>query len=340
MGRFRPNAGGGAKARAARRGGKRGGRGGKRGGRGGGDRGRRGGRGGRGGGRGGRKGQKTPDWKCGSCGEVCFGSKSSCFKCGTAKGGHASGTVGGARQTGGGLDAAALKTVDTVEMSAKSRTIIRDLMGVLGGDGGVAAPSHSAEDMRNGNPATVSALSSMKFKAEDVDSALVACSAEAAAAAETSATTSTGGGGVPQVGVGAALNWLLLNVPEERIPKALGQLSSKVGGGGIEGAGGGGGSSGSSELRAVLTKPPDAGAPASCLPSRVFSAIPNPSLPPELYHKRHLLQSSDAASQQKRSRCHTRTRTRHWTSLVSSPRSAMQSSSPRLGFHSKSLVTR
>ena len=46
-----------------------------------------GGKGGKGGKKkgGGGGGGKTPDWNCPSCGAMCYGSKSSCFKCGVSK---------------------------------------------------------------------------------------------------------------------------------------------------------------------------------------------------------------------------------------------------------------
>lgn len=162
-----------------------------------------------------------------------FGSKSECFKCGTPKGGGAKSGGGGGKGGGGGSGGGApAKVVDSVSINIKDRALIRDLMDemIAPSAGSGAGPGAGT----GSNPAPASAAS--------------------AASAPTPASSGGGGGGGGKGGGGnlkaslsamgfaevdlaraeevcgglytmeGSLNWLLLHVPEERIPKDLGQL--------------------------------------------------------------------------------------------------------------------
>ena len=146
-----------------------------------------------------------------------FGSKSACFKCGTAKKGGGSG--GGS----GGNGAAAPAVVDTINISKADRALIRDLMdehtsgasrgggGADGAGGGqqVAAAAAASEEERQSRAAgesrrLYSELVGMGFDKQDLDRASDVC------------------GGLRSIN--GALNWLLLHTPEERIPAKLGSI--------------------------------------------------------------------------------------------------------------------
>lgn len=251
-----PNAGGGRHARGAKqqrsggrgrggRGSGRGvGRGSGRGGRGGSGRGGRG-RGGRGGGK--KKG-KAPDWTCPSCGVVVFGSKSACFKCGTAKGnGNRAG--GSSKDNSAGAAAPSVAVVDTVSISKADRALIRGLMdessaqhlpavSSAGSSPGGATPEGLKDRGGAVSRQLQAELAKMGFAEQDINKADDVC------------------GGLRSIH--GALNWLLLHTPEERIPPNLGSLPAPKRRGGRRSVGGGGGGAGAGTQKKDRSKMSDA----------------------------------------------------------------------------------
>ena len=200
----RGNRGGGAAARAAkgRGGGKAkrgGGRGGGPGGRGGGRGGRGGGRGGRGGGRGGKgkKKGKQPDWKCKGCGETVFGSKSSCFKCGASKSGKSSGGS---------------KVATSVQLDQGGRDAIRDALAQLMADEAATSLPPLAAGVEL-DAKLAGELKTHGFAKRDIDSVAQVLLTDSATEVPTLAL---------------ALNWLLIHIPEARLPRSMRDKSHAV----------------------------------------------------------------------------------------------------------------
>jgi|TARA_B110000208_G_scaffold140001_1_gene168886 hypothetical protein len=141
-----------------------------------------------------------------------FGSKSSCFKCGAPKG-------------GGGGGGGSSKATTSVQLDKDGRDAIRDALSALMADEAASPLPPLAAGVQL-EPKISSALQAQGFQQRDIIWVSQALLAPDAAEAPTLAN---------------ALNWLLLRVPESRLPRAMREKQLAAGGGKKKQKGGGGG---------------------------------------------------------------------------------------------------
>ena len=194
----------------------------------------RGGRGGGRGGRGGRGGKKSgrrhqPDWTCGACGAMVFGSKSACFKCGVAKGLGRGGSTRASSSTSKSSSAAT--SVGTVDIDHDSRALIRALMSPADTQKGPAPndqnvplvhSSHCSSQLKRNYPPGLGQCPGLQSSAPPSAQPPEWSLSEQLAKMGFSVTDIQQAGKAHMLSnLSTALDWLLIHTPEGRIPPTL-----------------------------------------------------------------------------------------------------------------------